>query len=466
LDKERKHIDDLFKEQLGDLSFPTGDADFSVIQAGLGKKKRRFFFWWILTGVLVFGALGIVGSQFYNSQTKTADLAELSQTPLKSDSNLNSERNIENRESRIQTEEEEHISEQNSEALIQNQDVANQTDNSSNNRSINIRPIENGDKSSQPSFPSSSVEEDFPNDFKPISPVRENNQNDVDENSDDREPRDNEFAKIPSEDINPTEIDSDNEGSEIAVAIPTDTSSRIIEPLKQPITPVRTPWIKYFELHGGYMTSTFDVKSASPDQPEYAKMKQNEEGRPSFEIGAGFGLRKGQWGLSTGLSCQELNFENQAFRFVLYDSFPFLNPTGDTIAWIRKNHRDSILMEPQQTTYQRLSVPLSAHTMWNLNEKIQLQLGLGVITHIPLSQNGNTVSSAGSLQDAATLDLRNWSYQYTLDFGVHYALLRNVNCGLSANYAQGANSIFSARQPMDVRLNNINFKLSVRYELY
>ena len=502
--KKKVNIDQFYKENLGDLNFPVGDADFNAIQKGLGKKPRRFLWFWIIGLTLLIGSTTILYTWYDNGLADPA-VPFTNNTRIKIDTGLNGDNHITDDTERIGNvgnnsaansndsreiqlnqakpniapikvkNEFKHSVNSKLETNSETRNLINQVvdvsktiaedgfvkkeikDRDKSNSALGIKGVSRGDQAhSSPSNIDQSSNEEKDQKVIPESKIEKGDKDSVKTESQKKEDSYKEkkvLAELEhSEKVKPT------------------TNQTVSDPESSPnLDPVPNPSSKLRQsiyLSGGLISPKFIVVKGVDENDQYEPRKNNELGSSSIGFGLGYHIQFANLGAKLGLQYQDLQFENKNFTVLVFDSIPFRNPIGDTIAWIYKNHRDSLYTSAQRTSYKRLSIPLRVTYEFALNKRFVINAGAGIVANIPLIQSGNTIAPSGVIQDAATLSLKNWSYQYLFELGGEYRVRPKLNLGLSASFAEGAANIFTSTQAMDVRLNNLNLNMSLRYELY
>lgn len=486
--KKKQHIDEFFRDRLQGMEVPASEGDFNAIIEGLnsGRRKRRGF-WWIIGGLALIAGLS---AWFLFADEPNAPLTEntpstISREPSASDAGVNEDESPANSTSpdfETATQEnspsEEHIepwdnssapgsastseevfSSESPETVVA-QDPANYTTgageadpagaNLPDNTPIEVDEIDEANE--DPESNTHKTEND---------PVASDVHTTAD-HSDQPESSD-EIEEVIEKDAPEQDQESEEEFKEtIAPKVITDTSA---QGTSVPTAPNPYPWTPWVRISTGMGFPSFTNISGSSDEALYEEYKSNEAGQPGIRFDIGAGIKREHWGFGSGLNYAEYNFENPNFQVQLYDSFPLLNPTGDTIAWFKNNYRDSTYGNVQKSKYRVLSVPLKASYSWNIGNLWRITGGAGIVISYNLSQDGITIDHNFEAIDASKTPLKDLMLGYDLTIMTEYALKPNWLIGLEAGYANTIGGMYQPSSPSTMDLRNTNLKMSLTYEL-
>lgn len=225
-------------------------------------------------------------------------------------------------------------------------------------------------------------------------------------------------------------------------------------------------------IEGGLLRPYQRPGTGIEDFPEYSAMKSdNESPAVGYTAGLRLGIslpvanRSARIAASTGFLFNEIRFNTPAIRFVQRDSFPFLNPDGDTLYMIPKTPIDSIVRGQGPLKYRSISVPIQFGYAYELTNRLELEGFIGTQLHIITGVNGRTIDSRLELKDGAALSYRKYNLGFNSSLGLNYAAGNHLKLGCRFNYAQFAPNLYTDAASGNVRMGTYGFTLAVYYEI-
>lgn len=446
MNKNQKHIDDFFRSKLSDLSLPTHEEDFKAILAGLPAQKKRWFkFWMLLPLLLLIGGLlwWMLDEPRSASGTSVGEQVE-----MREQFEGNS---IENSIVLNQSAEVEGVNADNSDPEYRGPENLNKEDRMDVHvQASPYHPV--NAKADAKQYPETIKEVSIPEE-KETQPLL----------SPGGTPSINKYKplligmRIPA-------LFSSASHPYYPPLLPTPSSEWTgTGPI--PMKPV-LPFTPSLELVTGLNFGMQKVQISENAWPGYEMNKDNERPLPGLNLGIN-GARSGKHHeFAGGLHYNEFHFTNNRFTVLLFDSIPFLNPVGDTIAWIYKNYRDSVYANPQTLTWRSISVPVTYSYKWALNKKLTLNLTAGLNTSLFIKPRGTSVDALGRAKDGADLYIQPLQFSYLGGIGLRYSFNPTWSLGTNVIYSNALTDSSPNPGLSEIRLRNLNFQMILRYDWY
>ncbi|MFT5511669.1 MAG: hypothetical protein ACI8SE_000062 [Bacteroidia bacterium] len=396
--KNKKHIDDLFKDNLQGSPLPLDGSEWDKLFTELHpKKKKPFAWWWMVIGVLLVSALGLL----YTQLTKDATAVAVNSTEIQNtiDSNTNSEP-VES----IPNAKEDNRSEIDNDPIISNESTSD--NHGVRQQKVEVRPQgvkTSGDRTT------------------PTNPVSKPNT-----------PAGNGSKTNPS----PATPKVAKSGTKLPdlLLVKAKTSVNFVSPfdpygapllslgerldqgppfyiypmadLIDTLDPLKK--IKFIDPYiGGSLGGSFLNQNLTSTIANYEKYRNGNERNnflPSigFDIGAGF---KG-FDVASGAKYLEKGQQsNPNYRYEIYDSIRRVDNQGN-VSYLKWNYRDTTVNGVPSPRYRYVSVPLTFGKTVYTGTK--LDIAIGVTTNLQFLFGGS-----GTILDA---DLSRMSVQRLSDF--------------------------------------------------
>lgn len=412
--KKKQHIDDFFKEQMQGKELPLDGSEWTRLSEALGheKKKRRGFFWWWFGGIMLIAL--VVSALFLSEDSANNKLHEAQAAPSAMDQNKPSN------DSKVSATENE---EQN---VIDDNDLKQEAGNSVSSPDINIsEPSESNDITNA----SNEVLSD-PRAEEPITSLEpELIISITDQDQQDFVPRVvperlesillHSFAyTVHLENVSMPE----KEESKIEVSKPSDTYL----PLQLIIsvgTQINDQSIQHDSaIHYQNYRNTNELNAIS----EYLSMQLQTEYK-GLEFGAGVNYMRKIQSLGNPYS------NDAEMKILLYDSIPFVDINFDT-TWLPFNYRDSLIRTTsngqalQRPSYVLIGIPLSVSKNFDLNPKLDLDIGLDLHTLFLINASGNINSYSIKEEEIDPSYLKDFNLTAGLNIGLRY--MHNERIGI------------------------------------
>ncbi|MCB9246059.1 MAG: hypothetical protein H6606_06470 [Flavobacteriales bacterium] len=417
MNKDRKHIDDLFREKLSGFELPTSDKDFEAIQLGLKQpKKKRFFLWLIIPALLLS-----IGASRYLLETFDAP----------------------------------------------------------GNRTVHTNPATPEDIGEIPASDAS-----VPEDHELPLPTKPAEFSSTDLNVGSRNASDEKDTAPPAAPVYSDAIQTNEEPWNglitlaflkrldrsiarwplVGMEIPDQLMEQEQVWNQNPLLPNgrNTRFKPSVELIAGTNLGQQLIPPGESSNPRYREFKQNERTSPGLQLGVQANLSKMRNEFSSGLLYNQYRFHNDNFTILIYDSIPFRNTNGDTIAWIRRNYRDSVYAERQHLSYRAISIPIQYGYNYKIGSNWWLGASIGLRSSFFLPTKGASIDSRGSLRTNSEINIDPIQLNYMLGMQLRYAIDPAISLGFKMQYSGALDS-----QPNGaIRINDLNFQMNLRYEWY
>jgi hypothetical protein len=203
--------------------------------------------------------------------------------------------------------------------------------------------------------------------------------------------------------------------------------------------------------------------------PAYYKQlrDKNETFGISHEIGVSLKYNLNNSYLKGGLNYTQLNshLANSQLIYQIHDSVPFISIPGDT-TWLRFNFRDTtlsgnMLVHPR---YNYVSIPLSIGKEFEVNTRLSAHIGATINPKVLASAKGTIVSPSLGIGSVSRENISTFGLSGGLHFGLNYRLKPNMILEVSAG---NQHDILNISEINGVRqlMNNYNLGVGIRYKL-
>jgi hypothetical protein len=480
LSDNKKHIDDLFREEFKGFELPVNDADLAAIRNGLKqKRKRRPVIWWFVLALLIS-----VTGYFIFSVGESGDLL--------SDNSQSKVNTLKKDKKGIKPQAVEHKkTEKNDDANITASDI-NIVDHGTlfsevePNHNAIPGPGKQKDKGSSNGSADNS-ENTYPE--PEIVETREQKVEQADDNSDEEveeeagDTGDNEIQerrKAKEEKTRrdyekarwETERENAKKRLENTKSRPPKSSgpskTRIPDTISKP-SMIIVPAVLKYSLGFSVITSKTQqsLSQENTAHASYAAYKgSNEQNTVHFDYGLTFqALYKNSLALQAGVNWAQYKFDQTEIRYQTKDSFPYKDPNGIILYWIYRNYRDTTNYEPSELKYQTVAVPLSLAKVIELNSKWTMFIKAGTQVSFMLRADGKTVNSALDIRNASDLPLKNVHIGWNGSLGVAYRINSQLSFRVDGDYRNLSSNLYKSTYDAKAVLNNVGLKTSLMYEL-
>jgi hypothetical protein len=444
LAKNKKHIDDLFKDNLQGSQMPLDGSEWNRLFDDLHpKKKRRFAWWWFAIGILLVSAISLF---YVQSQKPTsAQIVQSENIDTRLEDNLGENIEDEVLESIDNSDEKKEKREEKREERRKNR---------IENRKENI------DKRSQTSKAESASTK---------SNVQSNNAK-TKENVVSQTVQATTAADIVSmimKGFNPFRLEQNFGEITMRSTVESNAVPLIyIYPMEDLIDTL-DPITKFIDPYVGISLggSRLNQQLSSSIQ-NYTKLRNANESAGilpniGFDIGAGYkGLE-----IASGIKYLEKGQQsNPNYTYEKYDSIRRINGTNDT-TYLRWNFRDTTVNGVPSPRYRYVSVPISIGKQIVNTEKFDLTLGVTSNIQILAGGTGTIINSELSLMNVQGLEgLNRLSLTYGGYISVGYALNDRMKLKLLTRFDADALDMMK-HTDISQKMNGVGADLSLQFKL-
>lgn len=461
--KNKKHIDDLFKDNLQGSQLPLDGSEWNRLFDELHpKKKKRFAWWWFGIGFLLVSASGLL----YYSLNPTSTV---SQTVVENGATIeeNVNENIENRIERRDKVEVEVETKGERVENIENGDVTKTDVDSKNRKQREKRIDEHSDLKSSEQTTSKSTNAGGQSTVSKGSGTNPLSQTTKIVSSNGR-------ARTTPSDLvrilakNNIHIPWGYEVFRLGLPRPEGTSIIIscppvvlgpndsLDPNKKFIDP-------YIGLSLGGSRLNQNLNSDIINYTSYRTRNESSSFVPNlgFDIGAGF---KGMQ-LASGLKYLEKGQQNSPiFTYEIYDSVLRVDVNGDT-SYPRYNYRDTTLNNVPSPRYRYVSIPFSIGKTFYQGDKFDFSAGINTNVQILVGGSGTILNDELSLMSVQRLSSFNrLSLTYGGYFSVGYAINNRMKLKLLTRYDADALDMMKHKD-ISQKMSGFGTDLSVQFKL-
>lgn len=467
--KNKKHIDDLFKDNLQGSQLPLDGSEWNRLFDELHpKKKKRFAWWWFGIGFLLVSASGLL---YYTlNPTSTVSQTVVENGPA-FEENVNE--NIENRRERrdnVEVEVEDEVETKGERVEnIENGDVTKTDVDSKNREQREKRIVEHSDLKSTEQTTSKSTKTASGN---AVSKGNDSNSSNQTTNSGTasvqskttRSDLISVFAKTTI-DI-PWRVDPFGAPllslDELLDQSPKKYAYPIVD-LIDSLDPL-TKWVDpYIGLSLGGSRLNQNLNSDIINYTSYRTRNESSSFVPNlgFDIGAGF---KGMQ-LASGLKYLEKGQQNSPiFTYEIYDSVLRVDVNGDT-SYPRYNYRDTTLNNVPSPRYRYVSIPFSIGKTFYQGDKFDFSAGINTNVQILVGGSGTILNDELSLMSVQRLSSFNrLSLTYGGYFSVGYAINDRMKLKLLTRYDADALDMMKHKD-ISQKMSGFGTDLSVQFKL-
>lgn len=462
MNKERKHIDDLFREELKGFSQESSMADFDAIMGKMdNKKKKRFLFWWFFAGAsLIAVAIGLYFSNVNQEKEKNAPLTEIvtqSEVEIKEKREMLSGgseswigKNLDLDKSAFR-EVESHLGkkEKSSNRIFKNNGEKDLTE-----------PVEDKHKNNLIEHKNSGLEDEGlknkPTDLETEIAIEEEKDEEKEEKI--------QFADAGTLDQNSKVLKDtleDKEKEQVHTAMDSSTLKKSVIPNKPIFNTSDSKW--RLELMGNYMMANRNISSSN----NYASIRENDDKNlATFNLGLQLhrNLYKG-FNLGTGFEMNTYSYDaDYSYKREEYDKVWVINPSNDTIGFFKDNIRDTLEEYKTNNVIKVVRIPLNIS--FDLNFRNQgLRFGAGLYGE-------KTTNSKGSMPDQAELRKvtsdteinKKILFGWNAEIGYYRMLSGNLNLELNTKYGASFSNLLEGNNAKDKpRLIGLGVGLSYRF---
>lgn len=183
-----------------------------------------------------------------------------------------------------------------------------------------------------------------------------------------------------------------------------------------------------------------------------------------------FGLRieqnRGRYVFNTGLiySQKGQQFSGQT-RYMLYDSFPHLNPQGQIIGYFRVNYRDTLVTLENVSRLHYVEIPLNVGREFILGSKSAFTASVGTTFSVLTGTDGLVIAENLNLQrmsETTLFDYKKWMQSTQVEIKYDYMLGRHFSAGAGIKYKAGLTNIYR-QEPFSQKLRNSGGFIELNY---
>ncbi len=378
--KQKKHIDDLFKDLLNDSELPLTGNEWDAIANELHPKKKRFGWWiWLLPALLLSAGVWYVVASKSDSTTENND----AETELVAETNFDelNEISTEERTSQEELSAEEAISETSntiSETVSEPSNPIAEQVSASSSEEVEVvdaspvieQPANNSTPSSEDEVPADETPLTKPMEPKPTPSI-----------ADLTIRKEYTLAEIHSFSIKSIGLDE----------IPYVLDRNAIKASKEPDTKVNAGTLpqppRFTNPTIGFninpMINSQSIAGAAEHQDYENYRAQNETSRVLMSYDLMYKMNMKSLNLGTGISFLQKGQSTQALTYQLFDSIPHIIGQ-DTVDYFYFNYRDTTLNSQfSSPTYSYISVPVllgkTFYISTRFNVETNLQSNIGVL---------------------------------------------------------------------------------------
>ena len=441
MSKQKKHIDDLFKDHLGDAELPLAGGEWDAIFSELHGKKKKRFAWWIYllgAGIFLFGAWFTYTT--ITNPEKGKVLAEISSPTLEGITSTD-------------------------DSLAQDAEIAEQVENtkmtnldSEMKRVARVKPEQ--PKTSKPYVVKTNRASDIASRDNQSLVNKQNDEDRMD--SPNLPPTSNDIGTNSTSIDKPTRVSLPNLSriSNVEIYdfdknnIPAIINNALLNPsLQIAAGPIQSETRKLPKLQVGMKmvgitnNQIVGVNGSGPQKyVHYKNLNESKRVTPSIEM-----LARVNWkniNLSSGLSYiqrgQDLNNKGNGYEitYQIYDSIPYRNTAGDTIGFFPFNYRDTTdFGDIDRPTYSYVGIPLSfGHTIY-LGSRWSIDGAVNTSFNFLVATKGNTLSNQAKAVALEPKNLNRFLMNAGLTLGVNYRMTDNFMIHIDGNVSRDITSM-------------------------
>lgn len=184
------------------------------------------------------------------------------------------------------------------------------------------------------------------------------------------------------------------------------------------------------------------------------------------DIGLRIEQNRGRYVFNTGLiySQKGQQFSGQT-RYMLYDSFPHLNPQGQIIGYFRVNYRDTLVTLENVSRLHYVEIPLNVGREFILGSKSALTASVGTTFSLLTGTDGLVIAENLNLQkmsETTLFDYKKWMQSTQVEIKYDYMLGRHLSAGAGIKYKAGLTNIYR-QEPFSQKLRNSGGFIELNY---
>lgn len=193
------------------------------------------------------------------------------------------------------------------------------------------------------------------------------------------------------------------------------------------------------------------------EDPQYEKYR-NASDHPVWlsDMGLKIEHQKGKMIINSGIiySQKGQQFKGQT-RYMLYDSFPHLNPQGQIIGYFRVNYRDTTVEIKNVTKMSFVEIPVNIGRSFQI-KKSTLTASVGTTISILTASDGLAIADNLGLHQASDMSLfnyRKWMQSAQVELGYKYAWNQSFSAGVGIQQRAGLTNLYK-NEPFSQRFMN------------
>jgi len=489
LSDNKRHIDDLFKDQFENFELPVTATDFQAIQDGLKKRKKRPFIWWFIFGALLIGAayfmnqFGADDKSLSDNTRNTIVKTQNEKKPSASEGQTQNRANdkdpaiastdIKYNEQGVSFPDNASTSSTPSQApdpIVSTPEPEN-TDNDSEEEAeewnggddIGQGPgdgVGSGSGYGRGSSKKSSGKDKWKdNDRWAAEKQRIAEQKRLEKEKEERKRADEAKRKELEQKLERERIAKKLERlAQEDKKIDTTNNKKSIEvpgPVRYRIGLVLNPAV-----------SSQTLSQNSNADASFSEYKgSNEEQVLHLDYGLGFSAEYKTWTVHTGFNLTQYQFSQPRMRYQLRDSVGVYNPQGQLIGWIYKNYRDTTINLGTSLTYRTVGVPVSIGKEFEINTNWTIHAQVGAQLSFLFAAEGQTVNTQLGLSQSSRLPVKDMHIGLNGAVGATRRINSNWVVRLDLSTSQLSGNLYESTFDAGTALKNIGFKTSLMYEL-
>ncbi len=182
------------------------------------------------------------------------------------------------------------------------------------------------------------------------------------------------------------------------------------------------------------------------ENTNYENYRSNAE-TPSVSWEGGFiaQYNTGKWTYASGaIYSPKTQWLKGQVRYMIYDSFPHLNPQGNIIGYFRLNYRDTVATLEQRATYTFLDIPVQIGREIPIGQKSSLIPSAGMMISFLTGTHGQSIGTDLGLHqvsDAAVFDYKKSMRSLQAEIKYRYYVKPGWSVNTGIQYKHGLSSL-------------------------